>query len=104
MQELLIRIFFYIGILLLIVSMVSVFLYSHGMTATRKAIYMSSVFMMLGFIAWGVAIFFLKPAMMLYFLLAGGGITGIYLIAGIVSLALRDKMFSNLAQRRKRKQ
>ena len=95
MQELPIKIFFYIGVLLLIVAMVSVFLYSHGMTATRKSIYVSSIFMLLGFVSWGGVVFILKPTQILltvYFLLFAGCVTGIYLAGVIGSLVMRDKM------------
>lgn len=102
MEELLIKIFTYLGILLLLISVVSIFLYSRGMIATRKSIYISSMFMLLGFISWGGVVFILKPTQVLltvYFLLLGGCVTGIHLVWGIVSLALKDKINREQDQR-----
>ena len=101
MEELPLKIFMYLGILLLIISIVSIFVFSHGMTVTRKALYVSSLFMLLGFTAWGGVIFIIEPTMTLYFLLAAVCITGINLIGGMVSLAMRDRLAQWLLQRRK---
>lgn len=95
MEELLIKIFMYLGILFFLISVLSIFLYSRGMIASKKSIYTSSIFMLLGFVSWGGVVFILKPTQFLltiYFLLFGVCFTGVYLVWGIVSLAIKDKI------------
>jgi len=98
MQELLIKIFIFIGILLFIGVIASVLWYSYRIPGSKKAIYISSIFMLLGSTSIGVVIYLIQPTMTLYFLLAGVGATGIYLISGLVTLAIRDKIADWLDQ------
>ena len=108
MRDVFVNIFMSIGLLLFFAAIVSLFLYSRGiMSLTRKAVYVSSVLMILGVMAWGVMVFIITSnsfALTLYFLLLGGCVTGAHLILGMVYIALRDRMARSLAQRRKQEQ
>jgi len=67
MEDVLIKIFISIGVLFFIMAMVSIFRYSYGIQVTKKAIYVSSVYMLLGMLSLVVVIYLTKPAMTLFF-------------------------------------
>lgn len=95
MEELLIKILLYLGILLFLISIVSVILYRRGMKVTRKSIFISAIFMLLGFVSWAGVVYILKPdqfMLTIYSLLLGVCVTGILSVYGIISLALKEKI------------